>query len=234
MVEDPTTGIWHYQGDSALKNSFYRYRVQAYHPKTAQLEWMTITDPYSQSLSTSSLYSQLVDLTAAESKPDGWDDQAIPELSNPEDNILYELHIRDFSNSDNQGTAAYNGKYLAFLEDERDSVAQLKSLKQAGLTTIHLLPSYDLASIPEEVEKRVDLNDTVAKLCGINPQASLCSDGTSMNATILSLLENTDPNTPQAQALLADVRPLDSFNWGYDPFHYSAPEGSYAVQSDGV
>ena len=31
-----------------------------------------------------------------------------------------------------------------------------------------------------------------------------------------------------------DLRMLDSFNWGYDPFHYSAPEGSYAVQSDGV
>ncbi|NAX44728.1 MULTISPECIES: pullulanase-type alpha-1,6-glucosidase [unclassified Vibrio] len=234
MVEDPNTGVWHYQGERSLKNSFYRYRVQAYHPKTAQLEWMTTTDPYSQSLSTSSLYSQLVDLTAAESKPDDWDAQIIPELSHPEDNILYEVHIRDFSNSDSKGTAEYNGKYLAFLEEERDSVAHLKSLKQAGLTTIHLLPSYDLASIPEDEQKRVDLNDTVAKLCSINPQASLCSDGTSMSATILSLLEKTDPDTPQAQALLADVRPLDSFNWGYDPFHYSAPEGSYAVQSDGV
>lgn len=27
---------------------------------------------------------------------------------------------------------------------------------------------------------------------------------------------------------------MDSFNWGYDPYHYTAPEGSYAVNSDGL
>ena len=110
----------------------------------------------------------------------------------------------------------------------------MKSLKEAGLTTIHLLPTYDLASIPEDPAKTVNLTDTVEKLCGINPDAKLCSDGTSRGATILSLLEQTDPDSGEAQALLADVRPLDGFNWGYDPFHYNAPEGSYAVATDGI
>lgn len=234
MTLDPKTGIWRYQGGAELENVFYRYRVKAYHPKTQHVEWMMTTDPYSLSLSTSSLHSQLVDLTSPQSKPDGWDSQVIPVLDNPEDNIVYELHIRDFSISDSKGSPERDGKYSAFLEDERDSVAQLESLKNSGLTTIHLLPSYDLASIPENPAKRVDLNDTVAKLCEINPDAHLCIDGTSRSATILSLLEQTDPNTGEAQALLADIRPLDGFNWGYDPFHYSAPEGSYAVESDGV
>jgi pullulanase-type alpha-1,6-glucosidase len=234
MTLDPQTGVWRYQGGAELENVFYRYRVKAYHPKTQQLEWMMTTDPYSLSLSTSSLHSQLVDLTSPHTKPDGWDSQVVPELNNPEDNIIYELHIRDFSISDNHGSPERDGKYLAFLEDERDSVAQLESLKNAGLTTIHLLPSYDLASIEENPAKRIDLNDTVAKLCEVNPDASLCSDGTSRSATILSLLEQADPATGEAQALMADIRPLDGFNWGYDPFHYSAPEGSYAVESDGV
>ncbi len=234
MTLDPQTGVWRYQGGAELENVFYRYRVKAYHPKTQQLEWMMTTDPYSLSLSTSSLHSQLVDLTSPHTKPDGWDSQVVPELNNPEDNIIYELHIRDFSISDNQGSPERDGKYLAFLEDERDSVAQLESLKNAGLTTIHLLPSYDLASIEENPAKRIDLNDTVAKLCDVNPDAALCSDGTSRSATILSLLEQADPATGEAQALMADIRPLDGFNWGYDPFHYSAPEGSYAVESDGV
>ncbi|NRF61113.1 pullulanase-type alpha-1,6-glucosidase [Vibrio coralliilyticus] len=234
LTVDSATGIWHYQADASLKNVFYRYRVKAYHPKTDHVEWMMTTDPYSLSLSTSSLHSQLVDLTDDETKPAGWDSQSIPELENPEDHIIYELHVRDFSVSDTQGTPANNGKYLAFLEDERDSVKQLKSLKEAGLTTIHLLPTYDLASIPEDPAKTVNLTDTVEKLCGINPDAKLCSDGTSRDATILSLLEQTDPNSGEAQALLADVRPLDGFNWGYDPFHYNAPEGSYAVATDGI
>ncbi|NVD07914.1 pullulanase-type alpha-1,6-glucosidase [Vibrio sp. JPW-9-11-11] len=233
MVLNPNSGVWHYQGSSELENVFYRYRVKAYHPKTDQIEWMMTTDPYSLSLSTSSLYSQLVDLNAPETKPVGWDSQVVPELENPEDNIIYELHIRDFSASDQSGSPERNGKYGAFLEEERDSVKQLKSLKEAGLTTIHLLPSYDLASIPEDEAKTVNLTDTVAKLCGINPKASLCSDGTNQSITIVELLEQTEPSSGEAQALLADIRPLDSFNWGYDPFHYSAPEGSYAVSSDG-
>ncbi|WP_367989020.1 pullulanase-type alpha-1,6-glucosidase [Vibrio sp. NTOU-M3] len=234
MTLDPTTGIWRYQGDASLENVFYRYRVKAYHPKTDHVEWMMTTDPYSLSLSTSSLHSQLVDLDSQQSKPFGWDSHTVPEIDNPEDNIIYELHIRDFSISDDNGSNQTSGKYLAFLEDERDSVTQLKQLKEAGLTTIHLLPSYDLASIPEDEAKTVNLTDTVEKLCGVNLEAKLCHDGTSREATILSLLEQTDPNTGEAQALLADVRPLDGFNWGYDPFHYNAPEGSYAVESDGI
>lgn len=234
MKFDPKTGIWRYQGGAELDNVFYRYRVKAYHPKTSQVEWMMTTDPYSLSLSTSSLHSQLVDLNSPLSKPAGWDSQTIPVLDNPEDNIIYELHIRDFSVSDTKGTEERNGKYLAFLEDDRDSITHLEALKQAGLTTIHLLPSYDLASINENEDKRVDLNDTVAKLCDVSPGASLCQDNTPRSATILSLLEQTDPNSGEAQALLADIRSLDSFNWGYDPFHYSAPEGSYAVESDGI
>ncbi|MEL7382079.1 MAG: pullulanase-type alpha-1,6-glucosidase [Pseudomonadota bacterium] len=233
MTLDSKTGVWHYQGSDELENVFYRYRVKAYHPKTDQVEWMMTTDPYSLSLSTSSLHSQLVDLNAPETKPAGWDSQTIPELANPEDNIIYELHIRDFSASDQFGTAQRNGKYGAFLEEERDSVKQLKSLREAGLTTIHLLPSYDLASVPEDPAKTVNLTDSVAKLCTVNPNAKLCSDGTSPSTTIIELLEQTDPSSGEAQALLADIRPLDSFNWGYDPFHYSAPEGSYAVSSDG-
>lgn len=234
MTLNQNTGVWSYQGDAVLENIFYRYRIKAYHPKTDHVEWMMTTDPYSLSLSTSSLHSQLVDLNSAQTKPIGWDSHEIPTLENPEDHIIYELHIRDFSASDKQGTEEKNGKYTAFLEDERDSVKQLKSLKESGLTTIHLLPSYDLASIPEQESKTVNLNDTVGKLCSINPKAKLCEDGTSHSATILSLLEQTDSNSGEAQALLADIRPLDGFNWGYDPFHYSAPEGSYAVSKDGA
>ncbi|MCG7489225.1 pullulanase-type alpha-1,6-glucosidase [Vibrio sp. Of14-4] len=231
---DTSTGIWHFQGEVSLKNVFYRYEVTAIHPQTDQIESMMATDPYSLSLSTSSRYSQLVDLNDAETKPDDWDSHSAPELANPEDNIVYELHVRDFSASDKQGEKRNNGKYLAFLEDERDSVKHLMSLKNAGMTTVHLLPTYDLASIPEEPEKTLNLTDSVEKLCGINPQANLCTTNTPRHLSILSLLEKTDPNSGEAQALLADIRPLDGFNWGYDPFHYSVPEGSYAVASDGI
>lgn len=236
MTEDPVSGIWSYTGDASLENSFYRYRVKAYHPATDRIEWMMTTDPYSVSLSTASRYSQLVDLNSNASKPEGWDSQSITPLNKPEDNIIYELHIRDFSGSDTAGTADYNGGYLAFTEAERDSVKQLQSLRDAGLNTIHLLPSYDIATIPEEAERRVDITDDASKLCnadtGIAPSAPLCD--IAKTGTISDILTGLDPSTAKAQEVMADIRVRDGFNWGYDPYHYNAPEGSYASQSDGV
>ena len=35
------------------------------------------------------------------------------------------------------------------------------------------------------------------------------------------------------QACIQAVADADGFNWGYDPYHYSTPEGSYAVDADG-
>ncbi|MFR9705061.1 hypothetical protein ACL00O_21555, partial [Aeromonas sanarellii] len=84
--------------------------------KSGKLERMTTTDPYSVSLSTASRFSQLVNLEGEQAKPNGWDAQSVPPLAKPEDSIIYELHIRDFSNADKGGTPSYNGKYLAFTE----------------------------------------------------------------------------------------------------------------------
>src|SRR5690606_14470982 len=40
-------------------------------------------------------------------------------------------------------------------------------------------------------------------------------------------------DSPEQQALSSPLRDMDAFNWGYDPFHYNAPEGSYATEPDG-
>ncbi|MCL9783374.1 pullulanase-type alpha-1,6-glucosidase [Vibrio sp. S4M6] len=234
MKEDSATGVWHYQGSAALNKKYYRYRVKAFQPETDKVENMVTTDPYSLSLSRSSQYSQVVDLTAEETKPAGWDTQRTPKMKKPIENVVYEMHIRDFSASDTQGTPKYNGKYLALTENQRESVQHLRSLQQAGLTTVHLLPTNDLASIPEEDSKSVNITDTVSKLCRISPSAKLCRSGASSSTTILSLLEQANPYSGEAQDIMADIRALDSFNWGYDPYHYTVPEGSYAVKADGI
>ncbi|NLF05253.1 MAG: pullulanase-type alpha-1,6-glucosidase, partial [Actinomycetales bacterium] len=41
------------------------------------------------------------------------------------------------------------------------------------------------------------------------------------------------PDSPEQQACIEPVRDLDGFNWGYDPWHFTTPEGSYAVDADG-
>ncbi|KOO11262.1 hypothetical protein AKJ18_30010, partial [Vibrio xuii] len=78
----------------------------------------------------------------------------------------------------------------------------------------------------------VNITDTVGKLCGMKPEAAIC-DNESDTATIEDVLNSYDPATDKAQALMNDLRMLDGFNWGYDPYHYTVPEGSYATDPNG-
>ncbi|MDF5436483.1 alpha-amylase family glycosyl hydrolase, partial [Vibrio parahaemolyticus] len=89
-----------------------------------------------------------------------------------------------------------------------------------------------IATVDEDADKRVDITDTVGKLCGIKPEASICEtedDG----KVIEEVLNSYDPTTGKAQALMNDLRMLDTFNWGDDPYHYTVPEGSYATDPNG-
>ncbi|MFA0087400.1 pullulanase-type alpha-1,6-glucosidase [Vibrio sp. 10N.261.51.F12] len=232
MTENADNGVWSSDVVSGVVTKFYRYNVKVYHPTTQVVEERLVTDPYSVSLSVNSRYSQVIDLNDPSLMPEGWGSDAHdrPEVVNDEDHVLYESHIRDFSFSDTMGTSALNGKYLALTEPSRESVKHLQALKDAGLTTLHVLPAFDIATIDEE--NSVDITDTVGDLCSASPAASVCSTADS-SQVIEDLLESYDPSTGSAQALMNDLRMLDSFNWGYDPYHYTVPEGSYATDAKG-
>ncbi|MGR5541490.1 alpha-amylase family glycosyl hydrolase, partial [Vibrio campbellii] len=106
----------------------------------------------------------------------------------------------------------------------------LKALQEAGLTSLHILPAFDIATVDEV--NRVDITDTIGDLCKLNLEAAVC--GVEDDAAVIEdVLASYDPSTPDAQALMNDLRGLDSFNWGYDPFHYTVPEGSYATDAHG-
>ncbi|WP_103879976.1 pullulanase-type alpha-1,6-glucosidase [Vibrio hangzhouensis] len=232
MTQDATTGIWESAVVSGAVNKFYRYDVEVYHPTTGKVERLPVTDPYSLSVSANSLYSQVVNLDDPSLMPEGWGEvgHVRPVLDKDEDHVLYESHIRDFSFSDSTGSDAFNGKYLAFTEETRESVTHLKALQEAGLTTLHVLPAFDIATVNEVA--RVDITDTVGDLCALNASAAVCSTA-SESQVIEDLLASYDPSSADAQALMNDLRMYDSFNWGYDPFHYTVPEGSYATDAEG-
>ncbi|MDR9828141.1 pullulanase-type alpha-1,6-glucosidase [Vibrio sp. FNV 38] len=233
MTEDPITGIWSSEMVSGALGKFYRYGVTVYHPTLEKILSLPVTDPYSMSLSTNSTHSQVVDLqNDTDLMPAGWSDEDYvrPEVEKDVDHVLYESHLRDFSFSDESGTPSLNGKYLALTEEDRESVSHLKALQEAGLTSLHILPAFDIATVDEAT--RVDITDTIGDLCKINLEAAVCGEEDSA-AIIEDVLLSYDASTPAAQALMNDLRGYDSFNWGYDPFHYTVPEGSYATDAHG-
>src|SRR5262249_27592964 len=93
-------GLWEHAGDASWAGDYYRFQLSVYHPVTGKIEDLTVTDPYSVNLSPNGLYSQIVDLNDAALKPPGWDAMVKPPLAAPEDIVVYESHIRDFSVSD--------------------------------------------------------------------------------------------------------------------------------------
>ncbi|MGB0899797.1 MAG: alpha-1,6-glucosidase domain-containing protein, partial [Psychrobium sp.] len=233
MVVDTNTGIWSFATPITNDRLYYRYELTVYHPQNLQFETIWSTDPYSVSLSTNGDYSQFVNLNDADLKPIGWDDHNIPTIANNEDSVIYEGHVRNFSIHDESTTEANRGKYLAFTEENSAPVQHIKALAQAGLTHFQVLPVNDIASINEDTNQTINLTNTVAELCAINISAPVC--GVEDNAaTLLSVFESYDTSTDDAQALTESLRGIDSYNWGYDPKHFNAPEGSYASDPEGA
>lgn len=251
-------GVWTYQAtDTAWYGLYYKYEVAVFAPAAAPSNGSTVpgavvanmvTDPYSVGLATNSAYSLIIDLDDPDTKPPGWDDLAKPALGAPEDVVLYEAHVRDFSAHDTSVAAAHRGKYLAFTYDGEDDaddrplsggMAHLQSLAQAGLTHIHLLPIFDIATIDEDPGNRVDNDDTFTELCNERTgdvPATQCAanQGKTIRAALENLLAAEGGATQAIQTIVGYLRNLDAFNWGYDPYHYTAPEGSYATSGEGI
>lgn len=242
MTEDVNTGVWSVQGKELTSGDFYQYQVTVYHPASKKIETLITTDPYSLSLSVNSKHSQIVDLDDEVTQPVNWKNHTVPTVKNVEDNIFYETHIHDFSADDSAlSNIPYRGKYKAFSEQDSFGIKHLKALKKAGLNNIHLLPTFDIATVNEDPSKVVSLNNTLgevkAKVCDIAPNTSMCIDGSDQvddKQTLKSLLESFDVNGTQAQKIVSELREFDDYNWGYDPYHYTVPEGSYAVNPQGI
>lgn len=142
-------GIWQIGGPAEWKNRYYRYKITAYRPDTGKVESHSVTDPYSVSLAADSTHSQIVDLQDPDHQPADWQELQLPTLAAPEDSVIYELHLRDFSISDPSVPEALRGKFGAFSLPKSTGMTHLRQLAQSGLSHIHLLPVFDIATIPE-------------------------------------------------------------------------------------
>jgi len=200
MAFDTATGVWSGAVPGDQSGHYYRYAVDVV-VNGAGVVRNLVTDPYSISLNTDSRRSYIADLAAPALKPAGWDQSKAPATVKAQtDMTVYELHVRDFSINDPTVSAPHRGKYAAFGETRANGMRHLAALAKAGLTDIHLLPVYDIGSVPE-------------RGCAVpRPTGAADSDA--------------------QQALVTKTAETDCFNWGYDPFHYNAPEGSYSTHPE--
>ncbi|MFM5815546.1 pullulanase-type alpha-1,6-glucosidase [Aeromonas dhakensis] len=240
MTLDEASGSWSVQGGSELVGKFYRYDIQVYHPVSRKLESYQVTDPYSLSLAMNSEFSQVVDLNDPALKPEGWDSLKAPHSQqNPADITIYEAHVRDLTGNDDSTPAEHRGKFLGLTDTDTAPVKHLQALARSGVSHLHLLPVFDIATVNEDPAKVANIGDDFGKLCQVNPEvqnskfAGYCSSGQTIEAVLGDLQGSDSKENPQVQELYGYLRGVDSFNWGYDPYHYTTPEGSYATNAEG-
>lgn len=146
MTSD-VNGTWVASIEGDLNGVYYTYEATV---KGAQKETI---DPYAVTAGVNGKRGMILDLDSTD--PEGWENDKNPcTTTNYEDDVIYELHIRDFSYEASSGVSEANrGKYLAFTEtgttNSYGQTTGIDYLKELGVTHVHLLPTFDYASVDE-------------------------------------------------------------------------------------
>ena len=147
-LEKSAAGTWLKALKGDWKGTFYVFRVKI------NGNWSNeVPDPYAKAAGINGKRAMVVNLP--ETVPEGWINDRSPDFSeknNPEDAVIYELHVRDASISASSGIT-HKGKFLGLAETGTKSAAGLATgldhLKELGVTHIHLLPFFDYNSVDE-------------------------------------------------------------------------------------
>ncbi|PFM28884.1 type I pullulanase [Bacillus cereus] len=138
-------GTWTAELKGNQKGLYYTYKVKIGD------KWTEAVDPYARAASVNGDKGAVVDLE--ETNPKKWNTNKKPKLKNPEDAIIYELHVRDLSIQPESGIKQ-KGKYLGVTEKGTRGPEGVKTgldhIKDLGVTHVQLLPIFDYASVNEE------------------------------------------------------------------------------------
>ncbi|MGG3670554.1 type I pullulanase [Bacillus nitratireducens] len=138
-------GTWKAELKGNQKGLFYTYKVKIGD------KWTEAVDPYVRAASVNGDKGAVIDLE--ETNPKKWKANKKPKFKNPEDAIIYELHVRDLSIQPESGIKQ-KGKYLGVTEKGTKGPEGVKTgldhMKDLGVTYVQFLPIFDYASVNEE------------------------------------------------------------------------------------
>ena len=180
---------------------------------------------FAKAVGVNGMRGAIVDM--AETNPQGWENDQRPVIQSPADLVIYEMHWRDFSIDVSSGLKN-KGKFLALTEPK--AIEHLKSL---GVNAVHILPSFDYASVDE------NKLDTPQYNWGYDPKNYNVPEGS----------YSTDPYNPvtrikefkqMVQALhkagirvILDVVYNHTFNIDHSNFQLTYPDMYYRKTADG-
>lgn len=142
-MEKADKGVWLKNIENCGHGTYYTYTV------TTSLETQEAVDPYARSAGVNGDRGMVVDLSRT--NPDGWGSVSYMTTARYTDAVIWEVHVRDFSNKISQ--SRYKGKFMAFTERGLKNSAGISVgvdyLLDLGVTHVHLMPSSDYATVDE-------------------------------------------------------------------------------------
>ncbi|MFN4289364.1 MAG: alpha-1,6-glucosidase domain-containing protein [Permianibacter sp.] len=160
-----------------------------------------VTDPYSLSLSADSARSYIADLDSPTMKPAGWDSS--PRPNQP-------LHATDLMIYELhvRDFSLHDSRVTPAYRGKYLAFTEPRSYGMQHLKALQQAGLTDIHLLP--VFDFATVPETRCLTPGIPAAAA---------------------NSPSQQAAVSQLQGRDCYNWGYDPFHFTAPEGSYASDS---
>lgn len=229
-MEAGEEGVWHATVKENLLGKFYTFNIKM------DDRWLGDTPGINaKAVGVNGKRAAIIDMRTTD--PEGWIYDRRPPLRSFADIVIYEMHHRDFSVSPTSGIE-HKGKFLALTEEGTRSPEGLATgidhLKELGVTHVHLLPSYDYASVDETKLSENQYN------WGYDPQNYNVPDGS----------YSTDPYDPAARIrefkqmvqafhkagirVILDVVYNHTFNIAGSNFERTAPGYFYRQKPDGT
>ena len=203
-----------------LKGLYYTFQVQ-----TGKKAMQETPGVFAKAVAVNGRRAAIVDM--GETNPEGWDNDRRPLTKSPVDLVIYEMHHRDFSISPTSGLKN-KGKFLALTEPK--AVYYLKNL---GVNAVHLLPSFDYASVDESKPDVPQYNWGYDPLNYNVPEGSYSTDASCPVARIREFKQMVQALHKAGIRVILDVVYNHTFNIEESNFNLTYPGYYFRTTADG-
>ncbi len=222
-------GTWTAELKGNQKGLFYTYKVKI------SDKWTEAVDPYVRAASVNGDKGAVVNLE--ETNPKKWKANKKPKLKNPEDAIIYELHVRDLSIQPESGIKQ-KGKYLGVTEKGTKGPEGVKTgldhIKDLGVTHVQFLPIFDYASVNEETLNEPQYNWGYDPKNFNVPEGSYSTNPYEPTVRITELKQMVQTLHDNNLRVVMDVVYNHMYNAAESNFHKLVPGYYYRYNEDGT
>ena len=212
-------GKWELTVKSDLKGKYYLFSVY----NSAQPD--NTPGIFAKAVGVNGKRGAIVDLR--DTDPEGWADDVRPALSNPCDLVIYEMHHRDFSVDISSGLKN-KGKYLALTEPKA-----IEHLQRLGVNAVHILPSFDYASVDESKPDVPQYNWGYDPLNYNVPEGSYSTDAATPTTRIREFKQMVQALHRAGIRVILDVVYNHTFDINGSNFQKTYPDYFYRKTAEG-